>query len=465
MLCRIPAALLLAACFAALTAGRPAATAQDPKTAEDPKKDQEPSREPTKLPELKWPTEISGKTMSDWIKDLTHPDPAMREAALRTLPSFGPVVQKAAGKILVKRMRAETDPGVRLTVFQSIAAIGFDEKDKNDETEAIRTLGDIVDRAASGGMTRMQAVQALAAFGSRAYGAVSYVAGTAAGDPAYETRRVIANTLARIGFSETLGPNQRALDTLSGPLARDVSVAVRMEALQSLVLLGPPWAEVRKTGDKNPPKIDQAGADKVADNMRARLGIGGPKAAAGGKETDKQLEIWCRVVLMRFDEREITPENLALIGRHIDPDPKAESGPKLQALQALALFGEKAAPQLDAVAKVVNDDNPLVVGVAMNCLGSMGVKAQGCIAELEKVEKKWETKREDKMKENLKDKEFSKFYTKLEPKEREQVVANMQEEQTRKGVSETIKWLQASKPGKPGGDLADPPKKDSEPKK
>jgi hypothetical protein len=231
------------------------------------------------------------------------------------------------------------------------------------------------------------------------------------------------------------------------------------------VLLGPPWAEVRKANDKNPPKIDQTGADKVADNMRARLGVGGPKAAPGGKEMDKQLEIWCRVVLMRFDTKEITPANLTAIGKHIDPNPNGELGPKLQALQALALFGEQAAPQLEAVAKVVNDDDPLVVATAMNCLGSMGVKAQGCIAELQKVEKKWEKKREDRMAENMKDKDFSKFYLRLEPKERDQIKESMQEEQTRKGVSETIKWLQASRPGKPGGDLADPPKKDSEPKK
>jgi hypothetical protein len=40
----------------------------------------------------------------------------------------------------------------------------------------------------------------------------------------------------------------------------------------------------------------------------------------------------------------------------------------------------------------------------------------------------------------------------------------MYEERTRRAVEETIKWLQASKPGKPGGDLADPPKPKDEKK-
>jgi len=460
MLSRTPAAILLAALVATVLPGRPALLGQDPKKEPD----KEPSREPTKLPEPKWPTEIGGKSMDAWIKDVTHPDPAIRQAALRTLPSFGPAVQKPVGKLLIARMKStgERDPGVRLTLLSTVGTIGFDNA--GEEKEALLLLGTAIDTARDGSTTRLHAVQAIAAFGPKAYSTVNYVAGTAAADSAYETRQAIANTLARIGFSETLGPNQKALVTLSGTLARDVSVAVRMEALQSLVLLGPPWAAKRPPGDKNPPVIDQVGADVVANNMRYRLGVGPGKAVAGGKEMDRQLEIWCRVVLMRFDEREITPQNLDEIGKHLDPDPKAELGPKLQALQALALFGERAAGQLDNVLKVINDGDPLVVNTAMGCLGSMGVKAQGALNDLQKLEKKWEKLREERLAENLKDKKFTEFYTKLEPKEREQVVSSLQEEQTRKTVADTVKWITASREGKPGGDLADPPKKEPEKK-
>ena len=454
---RIPAALALAALLAATLPDRPAALGQDPKTTA---KDKEPTKEPTKIPTPKWPSEIGGKDMGAWLKDLTHPDPAIREAALRTIGNFGPSVQKAAGKLLVARMKTETDPGVRMIVYQTVAAIGFDKEDKNDEKEAVRLLGLAIDNAAPGSYTRLQAVQAIAGFGPRAYDAVRLVAGTAATDPSYETRRTIANTLARIGFSETLGPNQKALNTLSGPLARDVSVSVRMETLQSLVILGPPWAAAMKAGAKGPPQINQEGADVVADNMRARLGIVKGKLPAGKgpkepPEPDKQLEIWCRVVLMRFDPKEITPANLGAIAKHINP--KGELGPKLQGLQALALFGERADQQINDVVSVLDDDDTLVVGTALGTLASMGIKATGAIPELQKMEKKWVKLRDERMKENLKDKQFLDFYTKLEAKEKQQVIDSLPEERTRKGIEDTINWIRESKEGKPGGKLADPP--------
>ena len=461
MLSRAPAVVLLAAFLTAVVCSNPALNGQDPMG----KKDKEPPREPTKLPELKWPLEISGKNLKGWLDDLTNPDPAIREAALRTLPNFGPVVQKAAGKILLGRMQSEKDPGVRLQVFRTVATIGFEEKDKKDEIEAVRLLGNIIDTAPPGGMTRLQAVQAIAAFGPRAYTAVHFVAGNAAKDTCYETRRTIANTLAMIGFSDTFGPNNQALRTLAGVLAHDISAAVRMEALQSLVLLGPPWAAVRPAGGNVPPQIDQSRADYVAEQMRARLGMGKLKGA--GKETDAQLEIWCRVVLMRFDPKEIGPAHLGAIAKHLDPNPRAEAGPKLQALQALAIFGEKSKDQVDAVVKIVNDDDPRVVATAMATLASMGVEAQGAIPELKKMVQKWQKLRDDKKQENLKNKDFRELYLKMEQKARDQLDASMLEEQTRMGITKTIEWLTASKPGKPGGDLADPPKpkKDEPPKK
>jgi hypothetical protein len=451
---RIPAALMLAALITAALPDQPTAFGQESKSPKD--KDKEPTKEPTKIPTPKWPTEISGKNMDAWLKDVIHPDPAIRESALRTLPSFGPSVQKAAGKLLVVRMTREPDPGVRMVVYQTIAAIGFDESDKNDEKEAIRLLSIAIDNAPAGSYTRLQAVQAISAFGPKAYDAVGQVAGQSATDPSYETRRAIANTLSRIGFSETHGPNQKALDRLSGTLARDPSVSVRMEALQSLVLLGPPWAEKLPPKAKNPPKINQEGADIVADNMRHRLGIAkGKSAPVGAPEPDKQLEIWCRVVLMRFDPKEITDKNLDAIAKHIDP--KNALGPKLQALQALALFGERAGDQCGDVVTVLGEGDPLVVSTALQTLAAMGIKAHGAVPELVKMEQKWAKLREERMKANLKDKQFLDFYTKLEEKEKKQVIDSLAEEQTRKGIEETIKWIRASKEGKPGGDLANPP--------
>jgi hypothetical protein len=428
---RLPAAACLAVFLVTVATGRPPQDSKDPK---------EPPKGPTKLPELRWPTELGGKDLAGWLKDVTDPDPAVREFALRTLPNFGPEnVRKPAGKLLLTRMSAEKDPGVRITVFNTAAMIGFETV--ADEKEAIRILADTASTGYPGGLSRMHAVQTLGLIGPKAEGAVPYLVGPPCLDPAYETRRSVANTLGRIGYSETAGPNTKALGALANTLAKDVSAAVRMEALQSLVVLGPPWAGPVPPGGKVAPKINWEGGKVVTEAMRARLGLGKSKPV----ETDRQIEIWCRVVLMRFDEKEITDENLKAVSRHLDP--KGEIGVKLQALQALTLFGEMAGSQADAVVRVIDDPDALVVNQALTTLATMGVKAQGAIPELEKLEKKWADLRDKRLKEP----DVQKAVLNLKPEEKERAVASLTEEQTRKAIANTIKWLKDSKPGMPGG--------------
>ncbi|MBA4190525.1 MAG: hypothetical protein C0467_21270 [Planctomycetaceae bacterium] len=414
------------------------------------------SKGPTKLPELKWPTEIGGKDAKSWLKDLTDPDPAIRQAALNTIPGFGPDVKKQAGKPILARMKSpsaggEPDPGVRITLYDTASLIGFD--DPKDEVEAIRLLGLSVDQGVPGGIGRRHAVQTLGSIGPKAEGAVHLIAGVALNDPAFETRQSIARALGQVGFNKTTGPNIKALQALAGTLAKDVSVAVRMEALQALVMLGPPWDGVRKGDDKTPPKINQKAADFVAEAMRTRIGGGKTKAAAA--ELDKQLEIWCRVVLMRFDPtKEVNDENLSAIARHCAAK---DPGPKIQALQALGIFGEQAGSKVDAVVSALDDDDPRVLNTALATMAGMGVKAQGAISELEKLEKKWEKLRQEKLAENLKDKEFFAAYDKLKQEEKDKVIASMPQEQVRLTIVNAIKWIKDSKPGMPGGDAAAAP--------
>jgi hypothetical protein len=435
---RIPAAFVLSALLTAAASGQ---TTPQPDPKEQPKG-------PTKLPEPKWPTEIGKKDLKAWLKDVTSPDPAVREAAIRTLPNFGPDVRKEAGKLLLARLAfpsdgGERDPGVRVALMNAVAVLGFDNP--ADETEALRLLGLTVDSGADGGLARLTAVQAIAAFGSKAERQIERVAGRSLGDSAYATRQSIARTLGAIGFNEKFGPNRIALNRLAATLARDACVAVRMEALQSLVVLGAPWAEPRKPDDKTLPKIDKGAAKSVADVMRERLGIVKGKVAV---EPDAQLQIWCRVVLMRFDPDEINDANLSAIARHTAaPD----AGPKVQALQALALFGEQAGSQVDAVVRALDDADPQVLGLAISALASMGVKASGAVGALEKLEQKLAKMRDDQ----LSKPEVVKFLTDLkDPKDKEKIRDALQEEQMRKAVVETIKWIRESKPGLPGGDRA-----------
>lgn len=439
---RTPAALLLCGLLAAAAPGQ-----TDPKG-----KDKEPPKEPTKLPEPKWPTEIGGKTLDMVLKDVTNPDPSVREYALKTLPGFGPDIRKACSKILLARMTAEKDPGVRLVVFDTAASLGLEDSELPD---AVTVLGTVADTAAPGGLARLHAVQTLGLLGPKAEKAISPLTGLVVADPSYETRRSLANTLGRVGFNELSGPNQKVLTTLAGVLAKDVSAAVRMEALQSLVLLGPPWA-AKKANDKAPqPPIDTKVAGIVAGHMKAR--IGNPKTKTPAQETDKQLEIWCRVVLMRFDPAEINEGHMDAIARHLDP--KGELGPKLQALQGLALFGEAAGKKVDDVVKLLKDEvDPVVLNTTLGTLAAMGDKGKPAVPNLEEFDKRLVKLKEERMKEEG----FKKLMASLKPEEIKVVLENLPEEQMRKQVTAVIKHIQEAKPASPSPDPkspSDPPKK------
>lgn len=353
-----------------------------PDKKESDKKEPDKKDEP-KLPEIKWPTEIGGKDVGAFLKDLEDPDPVIREYAARTLPQFGPGAAKQnVSKMLIKRMSlgGERDPGVKAAVYAAVGGIQF--QNEADNKEAMRLLTIAVDTGASGSPLRLAAVQAIGMFGSKGgEGGIIALTGNAMLDPSYGTRQNIANALGRVGFNETSGPNMRALSRLADNLARDECAAVRMEALQSLMMLGPPWAEPKKPDAKQPPPTDTKNAEVIIKFMRAR--IGDPKLKQPAPEKDKQVEIWCRLVLMRFDPKEINDENLDAISRYLTG---ADNGVKLQALQALGLVGEGASKKLNDVLRLLDDkDAPYQVTVhAIQVMAAMGAGAKPALPDMQK---------------------------------------------------------------------------------
>lgn len=398
---------------------------------------QEGTQNPQPMPEFKWPTNIAGKGVQEWLKEVDDPDPGKREMALNTLPAFGPDVIKICSRKIVERMRNEKDPSVRMAAYRTAVTLGLDDRDWKD---AITILANAVDQGVPGSQTRLAAVQALAALGPKAESAVSALTGVVCQDPSYVIRQAVANALGQVGGNETYGPNVRALNRLAGTLASDIAAAVRMEALQSLVLLGPPWTG-RRNKPQDPPPIDWKQAAYVADRMRERLSS--PKGKRG--EFDPQIEIWVRVVLMRFDPKEIGDTHLNAIAKHLT---SSELGPRLQALQALSLFAEQAArgKRLEAVAQLLPADsltnvqtiNPIEFNLVLTCLVSMGKEAQGVLPTLEKLEKTFEKLRDKRMQEE----DFKRAVMNLGPKQtREQLIASLPEEQLRLSVAQAIKYI------------------------
>lgn len=330
----------------------------------------------------KGPDKIDGKTLQEWWKvATTDNDASIREKAIRVVASFDPAeVRKGYGKKLVERMSSgqEKDAGVRLVVMTLVGDIGID--DPADAKEATRILTQSAIDGAS--ILRLTAIQTLGKFGHRAYGHVNELASSAGvlEDSSYYIRQAVARTLGLIGMSETNGPNAHAIKVLAGKLATDKCSVVRETAIQSIILLGPPWAAPIKAGSKDPPELDDKAAQETIDIMKGR--VGGKKSATAS-ETEKQIELMCRLVIIRFGlGRELEEQMNGIAALLSDPDPAV----KIQALRILSVLVENAAPKIPDVVKLLEPtglpensaafrSRQLVRAEALGTLGAIGPKA------------------------------------------------------------------------------------------
>lgn len=442
---------------------QPAVPPPDPKLlpmvpGTEPPKD-EPKKEPAGPTKPKWPADINGRTLQDYIKDLTNPDPMVRELALKTIPGFGPAARTAGRPIIQRLGIAEDDPGVKITAYSTLATmyvnglateeVGLEDKDVE---AAVLALGNAADQAPLASYRRLQAVQALAAFGSKADSAVYKLTAAPAQDPSYLIRQAVAETLGSIGSHEKTGPNPRALASLCGRLLEDKSVAVRLAAVRSLIVLGPPW-KVNKGGPapkpKEQPLPDPVAAAAYFGPLKKRLmphtsKVGTPHPT-GLVEPDKQVEIWVRFAVLRFDTK-IDPKELDDV---LDGVCKflagTERGPKLQALNALSLLGEIGARRIDKVVKVMLADEDLdVVAAAVTTLGSMGTLAKPVIPELEKLGKKYADLRDAQLKKFFAEKKINPELLKKE--DMKIVLAQVPAEHIRALSEQAIKVIKEAKP-------------------
>ena len=355
-----------------------------------------------------YPDSYLGRPLSEYIADISNPDPAIREFALRTLPKFGPNAKAPATHLVLLHMakEKERDPSVRAAAFEAVGAFALFNKEpgldsERDTSEAIRLLCKAVDEQRG---TRLHAIQTLAKFGYRAESAVTYITSRelTETEPAYQTRQAVAATLGYIGANKDKVPSTKALHSLADTLIRDKSAAVRLAAYQSLVLLGPPLLPGSKVVPDKELPIDTKAMALLAKPIKNRL-LPFKKEFVGSKETDsptglmerdKQVEIFTRFTLMRFDRKEVNDENLKGISKYVHEG--VDSGPKMQALYALGMMGELAGSQLDNMVPALEDVDPQVVVMGVSALMGLGKAAGPALPFLKKLKSRGSKKGEKK---------------------------------------------------------------------
>lgn len=330
----------------------------------------------------RYPTTVGGKSLSEWIKELVESkDGAIRELAVKALPAFGPDAREPALKPLLRACRDDSDPGVRVNAILTLGAIGANTKE--EAKQIVDALALAINNASLGGVIRLHATRAIANYGhfpEQANDAIPTLANIAK-DPCWETRKNVAYALGRVGgptkdkpeskplppgvrpppVDPKTGPNPAAMKVLLGMLG-DSSATVRIEVVQSLVILGPMAV--------NPDQYSAA----VAPYMAA---IGERTKA----EKDKSVQVWLLMLAMRLDGYQFTD---ASIGKIVEFGRGPDGDVTCQALAALSVLDVKAQPIAMPFARdMLRHAEPVVVGAAAAYLGGAGTAAKPYLPDLE----------------------------------------------------------------------------------
>ena len=306
----------------------------------------EPKMEP-KAPKFVWPDKIQGKNLDFWVREMKESrDASTREEAIRTLSSFGPEATRAASPNLINAITKDPDINVRLTAISMVPTLGFDEANLD---VGLTSLVNIINPklSASPNHTRYEATMALGNCGPVAKRAIPVLIEYTIIDPtSWHNRKAAVYALGRLGVAtdKDKGPDVVVAKALSKCLRLESSHQVRREAINSIMLLGPPfleaaWKDVR---------------DALTHGMR---------------DPNHSIAIWSRVAFIRTEHELIKsndPNLMALVKFLGSSDLLV----KAEALEALGYLGDEAKSRIaDIIAlATTKSEKPEDLGMAVTAI-------------------------------------------------------------------------------------------------
>jgi HEAT repeat protein len=306
-----------------------------------------------KTPEMKKSAQtIDGKTMYEWMKVLKETkDPGVKVRAIHALQFYGKEAREVVPGILAA-LKNTMDASVKVNGVIAIGLIGLDAKDLREGIDTlIRLLHD------NQGIVRYQAARALGRLGSDAAPAIPALVSKVKDSTASEIRSAVAYALGSAGWDREKGPDARAIHGLLSMLD-DVCHDVRMEALFSLIILGPPAQATDKAHERR--SLEALTHDKSKDG--------------------KVVEIWARVGVMRLDK--VSEHHLTPIAKYLkDPDMRV----RMNAARAFVIMGKDAKAHVRDVSYALDDKEPDVLIWVCLALGEMHDAAQEALPKLESL--------------------------------------------------------------------------------
>jgi hypothetical protein len=301
-------------------------------------------------------TQIAGRTLEDWIKDIDSPDPSVREEAIKTVLQFGPSARKAIPAI-TRQVKQLNDIGPQSFAIMALADLiptaapqpGAPVDKWNDD--AIRALISVLDSPQA--VIRFRAATTIGYLGPQARLAVRDLIPRVTDRSSWEIRKAACFAMGMVGRDELGYALVESLESLAKGVADRESRGVRLEALQAVIRLGQP-----------PPGKS---VPMLAASLRQRLTV----------ERDKALLIWVRVAAMALNPADITDKNLAPIVKDIK---SGDAEVRLTAIKALALMGPAAKSAVqDLMDAAQRSTDPATTVELCNALAHLGEHAERAI--------------------------------------------------------------------------------------
>lgn len=306
-------------------------------------------------------TEVNGKTLDGWIKELHVKDPSRRQAAMMNIMVFPPDRAYIAVSHIIEMLKKHSnqtplDTGLRTTGCITIGVVLGGAK--NPDKLLMRDGMNILRRYLQDPQVNVKyrAAQALGRLGPEAKDSILELVAALKDSSAWEVRQAAAISLGQVALDEKKGPSFGTLQALYGALS-DSAQQVRIGAIQSLTFLGVPHD------------------DKIASSLIQAL------QPVAFKDPEPIVQIWAHMAIMSIFKK-FPKENLDYIAKMLKHD---EIGVRCQAALALGTVGRDAKSTIPQLLEALSDKEPSVVGWSVWALGRMERSAGGALPRLERI--------------------------------------------------------------------------------
>jgi HEAT repeat protein len=309
----------------------------------------------------KTPDQLGGKSLKEWIKEISSPDPSKRENAIRTVVLFGPFAAREALPALLERIDRDTDTSPRVNAIMALGAIEFtfeDEKDVQKVVDALRKR--VTTSGESQNIIRFQAALILGRFGERARRATGELITATQDRGSWEIRKAAVFSLARTVYDVKDSVDSHAIDALVARLfsSNESSFQVRLEATMALGIIG-----VLKAQDK---------AKVVSALKRAE------------SDPDKMIAIWARAGLMAHNN-EVNEKDMAILVGLLKSKELPVRAHAARAIGTIASVGNPGPPinkTIGPLIEMLDDKEQIAEIAAIWALGRIGPPAKDALKTL-----------------------------------------------------------------------------------